>query len=238
MGFVEDVTGRVTDYLQGDYEVQETSVIPQPKDVPHGKVAKKVRAATFTIDLRDSTGLLDVHQKQTAGKIHKAYLYACASSVNKYGGYIRNFRGDGLLALWPADDGGCSKAVNAAMTLKWLLSVQLAKKFEEYRELDYGIGIDVGDVFIVRAGVAGDTNDNDLVFISPAVNYAVHVAEQAKSPSNIEICTQVYNELRDEDKYVTQDGSQIDIWSDGTVQWRDAWHSTKCTQFYLGHGNC
>lgn len=236
MSFCEDVTERVEGFLDGDYEVVETSVIPAPKDVPHGNVAKKLRAAVLTIDLRDSTGLLEVHQRQTAGKIHKAFLHVCARAVNHYGGYIRSFRGDGLLALWPADDDGCSKAVRAAMTMKWFLSDRLAKDFAQYRELDCGIGIDVGDVFVVRAGVAGDANDNDLVFLSTAVNYSVHVAEQAKGSSNIEICTHVYDELPDEDKYVTKNGVRTDIWGSGSVVWRGNVHSTRLTSYHYSHG--
>lgn len=235
MGFGDEVGDKVDEYLDGDYDVQETKTIPEPKDVPFGKVAKKLRVATYAIDLRDSTGLLEVHQKQTAGKIHKAFLHVAARSVLHYGGFIRNFRGDGLLALWPESPEGCAKAVRAALTTKWFLSVQLKDKFEKYRELDYGIGVDVGDAFIVRAGTATDANTNDLVFISPAVNFAVAVAEQARGPKHVEICGEVYKQLSGSDVYGVQNGQKVDIWSNGTVEWRGATHHTKLTDWHHEH---
>lgn len=234
MVFSDEVQEVVHDYLDGDYEVRESELIPEVKDVPLGKVAIKVRAATFTIDLRDSTGLLEVHQRQTAGKVHKAFLYTCARAVLQFEGQIRSFRGDGLLAMWPAKPDGCARAVRAAMTLKGLLSDKLKGDFGAYRELDYGIGIDVGDLFIIRAGTARDANNNDLVFISPAVNFSVFVAEQASGPQHIEICGEVYEELGDDDLYGDQGGTQVNMWTKGSVNYRGQTHRTMCTSWQRG----
>ncbi|GAJ23602.1 unnamed protein product, partial [marine sediment metagenome] len=42
MGFVEDLTNKVRDYLSGDYEIVETKGIPSVDNVSHGKKAKKI----------------------------------------------------------------------------------------------------------------------------------------------------------------------------------------------------
>lgn len=232
MGIGREVDSKVREYLVGDYKIEESRTIPEPRDIPFGNVAKKIRITALTIDLRDSTGLLEVHQKQTAGKIHKAFLYATARCVAYYGGHIRSFRGDGLLALWPAQDNGCSNAVRAAMLTKGFLSERLNMDFGKYRELDYGIGVDVGDAFIVRAGTATDANTNDLVFISPAVNFSVAVAEQAQGPNHIEICAEVYRALPEGDIVGAVGGAKQDMWTDGKVQWQGALHNTKCTSWF------
>lgn len=238
MGLGSEVEERVDDYLDGDYEVQETTTIPEPKDVPLGKVAKKLSIVAYAIDLRDSTGLLEVHQKQTAGKIHKAFLYAASRSVINYGGLIRNFRGDGLLALWPEGKDGCAKAVRSAMTTKWLLDVKLKNKFAKYRELDFGIGIDVDDAFIIRAGTSKDANTNDLVFISPAVNFAVSVADKARGPNHVEICGEVYKRLPESLIFGTNPlGLRVDMWSNSSIQWQGRSHSTKKTEGWISHND-
>lgn len=233
MTLSDEIHESVRDILKGDYEVQEARVIPEPRDVPHGKVAKKIKLVALVIDIRDSTGLLEIHEKQTAGKIHKAFLNACARLVQHNDGYIRSFRGDGLLALWPASPNGCDRAVRAAMQMKFLLDVKLKEEFSRYRAIDFGIGIDIGDAFIVRAGVARDENANDLVFISEAVNYAVHVADQAKGPNHVEICIQVYKELSDDCRLGKDSGGgSVDMWTDCKVFWRGSDQHTKCTTWY------
>lgn len=233
MGIEQQIDDKVRDYLEGDYEVRSHQGIPNIENVPFGKVALKVQMCAFAIDLRGSTDLLDAHQKKTAGKIHKAFLYATASIVNHYGGYIRNFRGDGLLAFWPADyKAQISKAARAALALKYMLSKKLQPRFAEYREIDFGIGIDWGEVYVLRVGVPRDPNDNDLVFIGKCVNYAVAISEQAKGPGNIEVSVLTHHNLEDDVRYATKDGTRVDMWRDGTVTWKGESHPSKITDYH------
>lgn len=233
MGFVEDLTNKVRDYLSGDYEIVETKGIPSVDNVSHGKKAKKMNLCAFSIDLRKSSDLLFQHQKQTAGKIHKAFLAVASSVVLKYGGKIRSFQGDSILVFWPANfKSQINDAVKAAMAIKWFLSSKLSSLFEKYSKLDYGIGIDWGEVFIVRAGISRDSNNNDLVFIGKCVNLAVAIANQAKAPENVEVSFPVYNNLEDNLKYHTKNNNKVNMWNDGNVEWNKKSYDTKLTSYY------
>lgn len=53
--------------------------------------------------------------------------------------------------------------------------------------MDYGIGIDWGEVFILKVGISRDTNNNDLDFIGKCENFVIAIANQAKAPKNIEV---------------------------------------------------
>ncbi len=235
MGFVEDLTNKVRDYLTGNYEITESRVIPTVDNVSHGKKAKKMNICAFSIDLRRSSDLLFQHQKQTAGKIHKAFLAVASSVVLKYGGKIRSFQGDSILVFWPANyKPEIMNAVRAAMEIKWFLSTKLSPLFETYSKLDYGIGIDWGEVFILRAGISRDVNNNDLVFIGRCVNFAVAIANQAKTPENIEVSLSVYNNLEDSHKYTTKDNKEVSMWKDGEVVWNEKSYDTKITSYYWG----
>ena len=239
MGLKNDVTAKVKDYLSGDYEVQDTDGIPSAADVPFGKKAKRTKLCALSIDLRKSTDLLFIHQKQTAGKIHKAFLYTVAATVLDYGGYIRGFKGDSLLALWPAKyKSEITTCVRAAMAIKYLLTVPLAEEFAQYSEVDFGIGVDFGDVFIVRAGIPKNPDNNDLVFLGEAINFAVAIGEQAKGPGHVEISTDTYNNLEDNLRLVKEKDflgfqNQKDIWRSGQVQWNGNSISTKLTTYHI-----
>ena len=233
MGFVEDLTNKVRDYLSGDYEIVETKGKPSVDNVSYGKKAKKMNLCAFSIDLRKSSDLLFQHQKQTAGKLHKAFLAVASSVVLKYGGKIRSFQGDSILVFWPAyRKSQIMDAVRAAMAIKWFLSSKLSSLFDKYSKLDYGIGIDWGEVFIVRAGISRNSNNNDLVFIGKCVNFAVAIANQAKAPKNIEVSLSVYNNLEDTHKYATKNNNKVNIWVDGSVEWNNKRYDTKLTSYY------
>lgn len=238
MATLQEIRDKVNDYLEGDYEVQEVQEIPSVEQVPFGKKAKKLNVTVFAIDLRHSTDLLFAHQKQTAGKVHKAFLHAAATTVLHYGGQIRSFKGDSLLALWPAKTkGNISTAVRAGMTVKWLLDVELSKSFEAYEKIDFGIGIDWGEVFVVRAGLSRDANNNDLLFMGKCINFAVAVAEQAHGPGHVEISPLTHHNLVDDVRYGTSEGQRVDMWRKGTVRWRGEDQESKLTNwFHRGMG--
>lgn len=230
----DDIIKQAKDYLAGDYEIEETDTIPEPKDVPFGKKAKLMQLCAFCIDMRGSTKLLLEHHKQTAVKYHKAFLYATAKVVLNKGGIIRSYNGDSLLAFWPAKTKGqISDCVKAAMNAKWLLNDKLKSNFDEYQAIDFGIGIDWGDVLIARAGVARDANNNDLIFIGKCVNYAVAIADSACGSHHIGISTSTYDNLTDELIYCPkEDGSKVNMWSDWSITWRGQSHSLKHTSYH------
>lgn len=233
MGFVIDLENKVREYLEGDYEVSETETIPSVDNVPFGKKAKKMKLCAYCIDIRKSTELLTVHQKQTSGKIHKAFLAIASRVVLENKGEIRSFNGDGLLAFWPAQyKSQISTAVKCAMTTKWLIDIKLSSLFEKYVKLDFGIGIDWGEVYIMRAGIPRNANNNDLVFIGKCVNYATAIANQAEGPNHIEISEITYNNLEEEYIYGDSNGEKVNMWGDGSVEWKDNTHTTKLTNWY------
>ena len=233
MSLKDDVTLNVGDYLSGDYEVIDARKIPSVEDLPFGKTAKKMNLCVFYIDLRDSTDLLFLHQKQTAGKIHKAFLHVVSSVIRHHGGLIRSFNGDSVLALWPANyKSEITNCVKAAMTVKWFLDVELTTLFEKYRKLDFGIGVDWGEVFIARAGLPRDTNNNDLIFMGKCINFAVAIGEQARSSDHVEISSLTYSNLEDIAIYGESNGQRVNMWRDGIVKWQSRDIQTKLTSWY------
>lgn len=232
MTTAQEIRDKVSAYLDGDYEVEEVPQIPSVEQVAFGNKAKKLKVTAFAIDLRHSTDLLDAHQKQTAGKVHKAFLHAAATTVLHYGGQIRSFKGDSLLALWPAQyKTQISTAVRAGMTIKWLIDHELSPLFEPYQKIDFGIGIDWGEVFVVRAGLSRDANNNDLLFMGRCINFAVAISEQANGPYHVEISTITHTNLVDSERYSQKDGKTVDIWTPGSMHYRNENVETRITNW-------
>lgn len=230
MGYIKDLENKIKDYMDGDYEIVETETIPSPDDVAFGKKAYKIKLTAFCIDLRKSTDLLRVHDKETCGKIHKSYLTIATKIITENGGQIRSYNGDSVLAFFSAKyQSDIEDAVRTAFQLKWALHVKFSKYFEPYSKIDFGIGIDWGIVYIVRAGLPRNENNNDLVFLGMCVNYASMIANQANSPAHIEISTNTYTNLTDDWKLGMDNGIKKNMWTDGTINWKGKVWQTKCT---------
>lgn len=99
MSYIKDLDNKIKDYMDGDYEVIETQTIPSPENVPFGKKAFKIQLAALCIDLRKSTDLLRIHDKETCGKIHKSYLTIATKVITENGGQVRSYNGDSISLL-------------------------------------------------------------------------------------------------------------------------------------------
>lgn len=234
MGYISDLEDKIKEYTQGEYEIIETSTIPSPENVAFGKKAYKMNLTAFCIDLRKSTDLLVIHDEETCGKIHKAFLTIASKIIIENGGQLRSYNGDSVLAFWPADyKSELESAVRAAFQLKWALNTKFAKYFEPYSKLDFGIGIDWGTVYIIKAGLPRNTNNNDLVFLGMCVNYANMIANQGYGPSHIEISTKTFANLTDIWLYGNNNqGQKVNMWTDGTINWKGKEWKTKCTSWH------
>jgi adenylate cyclase len=236
MAFVEDVEKTVSTYLSSDYEIRETTGIPSVEAVPFGNVVFKTQICVLYADIRKSTELLQLNGEETAGKLHKSFIYAVASVIRLRGGHIRSLNGDSILAFWPAQYKlDICTCVRAAMTAKWMVDVQLRSHFEKLFVPDFGIGIDWGSVYVARAGLPRDSNNNDLIFMGECVNFAVRIGEQAHAPEHVEISYRTFENL-DEDQALIKgkiQNQEVDVWKDGRIKLKDKVIPTKLTTWYV-----
>ncbi len=220
MGLKDDITQQVDEYLSGDYDIDEIDYIPEVGDVTFGNQGLKIKATILYIDNRRSTEILDTHRRQTVAKIHKSFLYTASKIAVANNGCIRSFSGDSILAFWMGNyKHEISQTVKAAMQMKYMLSKVLGGRFRKYDEVDFGIGIDWGEILVVKSGLKRDPNNNDLVWIGTPVNFAVRLGDSASSPNHIKISEDVYNNLEDYVKYGNKknflgQNEQVDMWEE------------------------
>lgn len=215
--------------LDSRYEITETDNIPDPEDIAYDGAAKRFTASVFSIDIRNSSGLLVREGDAQSGKIHKAFLRICATTIHHFDGEIRLFNGDGLLAFWNAQkQSQLTNPVRAAMGIKWLIATELKDRLVEKYGLDFGIGLSWGVITSFRAGIERVEGANDLVFLDQAINRAVVISKQAKSPYHIECTLDFYGNLENEAKFA----DQKEMWMDGLVKWKYGDFKSKLTSYY------
>ena len=219
---VNRIENRVRDYLDGEYSLREENFVPRLYNVHLGKRAYKTKICAFYIDLRNSTDLLFKDGKAISGKVHKAFLNVVSEVIQYYRGEIRDFQGDGVLAFWPANyKSEISSAVRAGFALKWFFKEKLKEYFEPFGGIDYGIGIDWGEIYVLRVGITATDNSNDLVYIGKCVNFAVGIANHLISPNNMGISESVYSNLEEDKIYATKNDQKVNKWEDLEFIWKN-----------------
>ena len=172
--------------------------VPETDEIVMKNGGKLIDATYVYADLAGSTKLADTTFKETTATIVRAYVSTASRILRHYGGEIRSFDGDRVMAIFMGDDKN-RKAVRAAFGINWAVRHVLAPAIEakwndvsKSYTIDHGVGIDTGDALIVRGGVRGH---NDLISIGDAPNDAARLSEYRSYPLNI--TKAVYEDLDD-----------------------------------------
>ncbi|MBK8258401.1 MAG: adenylate/guanylate cyclase domain-containing protein [Polyangiaceae bacterium] len=196
-----------------------------------GNTAVRFEAVTFYVDMRGSTQVLQKHRAVNVAKVHKAFLFAATKLLEEGQAHIRSYNGDSILAFFRGTSKkDISRAVKTAMQLVFLCgaSEEIRKEFEQYSGIDFGIGIDLGQVLCVKAGKGGNENWNDLIWLGDAVNRATRLSDKANAENGrIWISKGARDLLEDEVKFNTKDGARVDMWVDRKLSYaqqdEEAW---------------
>ncbi len=221
MGTKDDIEGRLKEILAaGDYKIWESDSIPGPGDnrLTFGNTGVRFHAATLYIDMRRSTKVLNLHQAHNVAKMHKAYLYTATTLIADGGGQIRSYNGDSILVFFPGKtQATITSAVKTAMQIASILTQVSKAEFERYSSLNFGVGIDHGEILCVKAGRARNENHSDYVWLGNAVNRATVLSDSARSPAHVWISETCRNNLEN----VVRLSKDVDMWKDQTIQYND-----------------
>lgn len=224
----------INEYFSGSYSIVQGNTIPEVGDIALGKNARELDLAMMFIDIRESTKIVDGLRRITAARIYKSFLYGVSQIARLNGGQLRSFNGDGVLIAFIGKS-KCTSSVKAAMQMTWFIREILKPKVQNLvinnqsladLNFSFGIGIDTGKVLIVRGGIRGE-NNNDLVWVGNATNYAVKLSSLSANGKNIYISKRVYDLMGDNVKF----SSEINMWEkrlwtvmNGQAIYRSSWH--------------
>ncbi|HXV29801.1 MAG TPA: adenylate/guanylate cyclase domain-containing protein, partial [Sinorhizobium sp.] len=138
-----------------------------------------VGAAILICDLRDFTKLSDLWPRDDVIDILNGYFDAMSEPIERHGGEILKFMGDGLLAIFPLSDRmACNNLLSAIGEAQAALATLNEENLRKGHDaLGYGIGVHVGDVMY---GNIGSRKRLDFTVIGPAVNIASRLESLTK----------------------------------------------------------
>ena len=139
---------------------------------------ERLRAVVMMTDMRNFTGLSDRLPGDDVIELLDDYFDAIVSPIEEHKGEVLKFMGDGLLAIFPADDDedfapSSLRALDAATEgLDRLAALNEARRDSDRTELRTGIGLHLGEVIY---GNVGAVDRLDFTVIGPAVNLASRI---------------------------------------------------------------
>lgn len=194
------IESSVSDILSASWNISDGIVVPQTEDLALKNGGRLLEATFLYADLANSSDMAQSLKKEVAAKIVRSYINTASRILRQYDGEIRSFDGDRVMAIF-VGSAQYRNAVRAALAINWAVLEVIRPKIkaswsdgEDFYQIDHGIGIDAGEILIVRGGVR---DNNDLISIGPAANIAAKLSS-VRSRYSIYITDRVVAELDDD----------------------------------------
>ena len=138
-------------------------------DISLGDHVEK-EVTVFFSDIRDYTSLAENMSPQQNFKFVNSYVGKMGPIINKNKGFVNQYLGDGILALFPHK---AAHALQAAIDMQKALQQYNVRRIKEGKvPIAIGIGLHTGSLVM---GIIGDINRNDTAIIADTVNTASRI---------------------------------------------------------------
>lgn len=206
----EDLEAAVKKIFGEIWSERDGEVVPEPEDLNLGNDAVNLNATVLYADISSSTVLVDSYQSQFAAEIYKTFLACAAKIIKDEGGVITAYDGDRVMGVFI----GKSKNTSAVRTglrintsvLQLIRPALKAQYSTSPYDLKHVVGVDTSNLLVSRIGVR---NDNDLVWVGRAANYAAKLSALNDGFATY-ITHSVYDNMHETVKYALT--TKQDMW--------------------------
>ncbi|MDK1386190.1 adenylate/guanylate cyclase domain-containing protein [Sinorhizobium sp. 8-89] len=143
--------------------------------------AEKIETVMWFSDLRNYTRISDTVAPEEIIPLLNDYAGTVITAIHDHGGSVLKLIGDGVLAIFKAEDraSACASAVAAERQLRLMLSEMNAQRLEDGKPTtDVYLGLHIGEVFY---GNIGSQSRLDFTVVGPAVNEVSRIASMCRS---------------------------------------------------------
>ena len=201
MGLKEDLEKEVAKFLRERWEERDGQKVPEPEELTLGNEAVNLDATVLYADMCDSTKLVDRKTATFAAEVYKSYLTCAARIIKDNEGTITAYDGDRIMAVFIGGSKN-TNAANAGLKINHavvkIINPAIKHQYSKSDfELSHVVGIDTSKLLVARIGVR---NDNDLVWVGRAANYAAKLSA-FDDPNTTYITGDVYDQMNKSVKY-------------------------------------
>lgn len=207
---IESTVGEI---IQTAWNIANGNKVPETVDVVLKNGGKVVDATYLYADLAGSSKLAQSLTKEATAKIIKVYINTASRILKNYGGEIRSFDGDRVMAIFMGNNKNWN-AARAALGIHWAVVQVIRPAIQsgwsdgsDFCDIDHAIGIDTGEALIVRGGVR---DSNDLISVGGAPNVAAKLSD-IRNGNSVFISDRVHDTLNED--LLTYDDGRKKIWS-------------------------
>lgn len=153
--------------------------------------------------------------KRLAARIYKIYYHTLLEVCKATGGHLNCFSPYSFLLIYPKGTADETFVTDTAIKIANLLNFSLRETIEQHTHLNFGMGIDHGNVFGTKA--LDDNGYPHITWFGHAIEKAITICKLSQRPFFVGVSRSVYHQLDDSLKITTKHilgiKKEIELWT-------------------------
>lgn len=185
-GLLEEVSKVIDEWKATDFTSNHLVDVPglDDRNLTFGKGRDKkvveIRTCVLYVDIRNSVKMVEEYNPGVMGIVYSIFTHCVILAAKDVGGKVRNVIGDRVMIVFPEEK--CfEKAVCCATSIN-TISQMINTKLKGV-EFKCGIGVDYGQMYVMKVGTftPGQENDDNkgFVWVGYPANYASRLTDSA-----------------------------------------------------------
>lgn len=153
--------------------------------------------------------------KRLAARIYKIYYHTLREICEATGGQLNCYSPTSFLMIYPKSKANESFVVDTAVKTANMLNTKLKETIEKHTHLNFGIGIDHGNILGTKA--LDENGYPHMVWFGRTIDKAITISKLSQRPFFVSVSRSVYHQLDDSLKITTKHifgiKKEIELWT-------------------------
>lgn len=222
MDILQSVTEKTKQLAEVDFEYVRTSNFSHLESLTQDCTGIVMEAIVVYFEIKNIDFMLKTG-KRLAARIYKIYYHILKTVCEATGGHLNCYSPNSFLMIYPSDKFDETIVVDTAIKTANLLNTNLRETIEKQTHLNFGIGIDHGNILGTKA-----INDNGyphMVWFGHTIEKAITIGHLSQRPFFVSISRSVYHKLDESLKTTTKHilgiKKEVDLWNRMSYQFEN-----------------
>lgn len=214
MGILQSVSNKTNQLSEADFEYESSADFSKLESLNNNCTGLVMEAIVIYFEINNIDFMLKTG-KRHAARVYKMYYQVLHEICETTGGHFNCFSPKSFLLIYPKEKFDETHVVEIAVKTATLLNTTLRETFEKHTHLNFGIGVDHGNVLGTKT-----INENGYPYIAwfgHTIEKAISISQFSQRPFLVSVSRSVYHHLDEKLKVTTKHilgiKKEINLWT-------------------------
>lgn len=214
MGILQSVTNKINQLSEADFEYESSADFSKLESLNNDCTGLVLEATVIYLEITNIDFMLKTG-KRLAARVYKFFYHVLREICETTGGHLDCYSPKSFLLIYSKDKFDETFVVDVAIKTANLLNVNLRETIEKHTHLNFGIGVDHGNILGTKT--IDENGYTHISWFGRSIEKAIALCHQSQRPFFVSVSRSVYHHLDDSLKTTTKSilgiKKEVNLWT-------------------------